>query len=168
MIERRKGTPVPSLRSPHANPYIADSFVYSLDLLLFRIMRDQLKQLAEALFAYGGLFSADDQAGYAHHPVLLFQRREQADIIDLRPDLLVDGGNLLGSRHHIRAHAAGEGDQNLHADRTGDGFDFPLRLRVQLLPRPGSVKQPQDKGGKLMPSRNAVKTYSGVFKNTPE
>ena len=33
MIERRKGTPVPSLHSPHAILYIADSFVYRLIIL---------------------------------------------------------------------------------------------------------------------------------------
>ena len=34
MIERRKGTPVPSLHSPHAILYIADSFVYRLKAAL--------------------------------------------------------------------------------------------------------------------------------------
>ena len=55
----------------------------------------------------------DDQAGNAHHLILLPQVWEAVQVIDLGGDVRIFRSDPLSRRHQLRAHGTGEGDQKL-------------------------------------------------------
>lgn len=71
-----------------------------------RLWGQQRKELGDILFAEGHLVIIYDQAGNAHHLILIFKLLKMADIIHMGGDIGVRRGDPLGGNHQIRTHGA--------------------------------------------------------------
>ena len=134
-----------------------------------RLLLQELKYLRDVLAAeLDALAVVDDEARDAHDVVALLQRGEVSDVVDLGGYLVAQRRDALDRSHELRAHRAGQPDDNLEVDRPVDGIDLRPVLFVDCLAGAARVVEPQDERGELVSAGCAVVGEPGPAAVFPE